>query len=265
MEKLQLVNLEQKEITSWDFGALKEELSRALSVYKTATYTDDTIKFAKEDKAKLAKTKKILEDQRKAFKAKCMEPYNALEPEIKDLVSMIEEQRVAIDEVVKDYTERKKAEKEKEIRAYYDKKAHVLGDLAAPLYEKILNPKWLNASSRKKYQEEMQTKINEVSHDIQTLMAQESPFEETVIEKYVATLSVEEAKAKQEELMLAASKAGLCQSKENSPVVPETQKEIIIDSEDGILVKMYGSKNQITQMMDFAKAIGVKIVIQQVS
>ena len=111
----------------------------------------------------------------------------------------------------------------------------------------------------------MQTKINEVSHDIQTLMAQESPFEETVIEKYVATLSVEEAKAKQEELMLAASKAGLCQSKENSPVVPETQKEIIIDSEDGILVKMYGSKNQITQMMDFAKAIGVKIVIQQVS
>lgn len=91
MEKLQLVNLEQTEITSWDFGALKEELSRALSVYKTATYTDDTIKFAKEDKAKLAKTKKILEDQRKAFKAKCMEPYNALEPEIKDLVSMIEE------------------------------------------------------------------------------------------------------------------------------------------------------------------------------
>lgn len=48
MEKLQLVNLEQTEITSWDFGALKEELSRALSVYKTATYTDDTIKFAKE-------------------------------------------------------------------------------------------------------------------------------------------------------------------------------------------------------------------------
>ena len=90
MEELQLVSLEQTEITAWNFAALKEELARALSVYKTTVYTDDTIKLAKDDKAKLAKAKKIVEDQRKAFKAKCMEPYDAIEPQVKELVAMIE-------------------------------------------------------------------------------------------------------------------------------------------------------------------------------
>ena len=158
MNELQIVNLEHSDITTWDFDGLREELSRALSVYKTTVYTDDTIKMAKDDKAKLAKAKKIVEDQRKAFKAKCMEPYDAIEPHVKELVAMIEEQRVAIDDVVKDYTDRQKAEKEAKIKAFYDKKAHVLGDLAEPLFEKLLDQKWLSASSGNKYQEELQMK-----------------------------------------------------------------------------------------------------------
>lgn len=139
MNELQIIDLEQTDITTWNFAGLKEELSRALSVYKTTVYTDETIKMAKEDKAKLAKAKKIVEDQRKAYKAKCLAPYEVLEPQIKEIVGMIEEQRVAIDDVVKDFTERQKAEKEEIVRKYYEKKAFVLGDLATPLFEKILD------------------------------------------------------------------------------------------------------------------------------
>lgn len=160
MNELQIVDIEQKDITTWDFVALKEELSQALSVYKTTEYTDETIKLAKDDKAKLNKAKKIVEDQRKAYKAKCLAPYEELEPQIKEIVGMITEQSNAIDSVVKDFTERQKAEKEKEIRKYYDKKAFVLGNLATPLYTRILDSKWLNASaSKSKVEEEIQIAI----------------------------------------------------------------------------------------------------------
>lgn len=138
MNELQIVNLEQADITTWNFSQLKDELGRALSVYKTTVYTDETIKTAKDDKSRLAKAKKIVEDQRKAYKAKCLAPYEALEPQIKEIVGMIEEQRTAIDEVVKNFDERKKAEKAKIVRAYYDKKAFVLGDLADPLFDKLV-------------------------------------------------------------------------------------------------------------------------------
>ena len=261
MEELQLVSLEQTDITAWNFEELKRELSKALSVYKTTVYTDDTIKLAKDDRAKLAKAKKVVEDMRKAFKAKCMEPYDALEPQIKEIVSMIEEQRVAIADVVKDYTERRKAEKETEVRAYYDKKARILGKSATPLYEKILDQKWLTASSGKKYQQEMLTKINDVFSDIQTLRAMDSPFIDTVMEKYVSTLSVDEAKAKHEELVIAANKAGLGQQTVQ-PEAPAPVQETVIDAENGTLVKMYGNKSQIVQVLDFARALGVKTEIQ---
>ena len=261
MEELQLMNFEQTEITAWDFVTLKKELARSLSVYKTTVYTDDTIKLAKDDKAKLSKAKDFVEKQRKAFKAKCMEPYNALEPQIKEVIAMIEEQRAAIDEVIKDYTERKKAEKEVEVKAFYEKKSHDLGKLAVPLYEKILDQKWLTAYSGKKYQSEMQSKINDVLADVRKLMAMESPFVDTVLEKYVATLSVEEAKAKHEELVAAARKAGLGQQ-DSQPVSSAPTQETTGYAENGTLVKMFGNKSQITQVLDFARAIGVRIEIQ---
>ncbi len=263
MEELSLVNLEQTEITAWDFENLKKELSRLLSVYKTTVYTDDDIKLAKDDRAKLKKVKNIVEDQRKAFKKKCMEPYDAIEPKIKELVSMIEEQWIAINDVVKDYEDRQKEKKEAEVRAFYDKKSHELGELAVPIYKKIFDKKWLNSSSGKKYQEEIQTKINEVLADIHTLKELNSPFIDTVIEKYAATLSVDEAMAKHEELSAAVNRAGIDQQ-QNNPVVSESVKEYAIDTENGTLIKIYGSKKQIAQVMDFAKALGVKIEIQSV-
>lgn len=63
-------------------------------------------------------------------KAKCLEPYEAMELQIKELVEMIESQRGLIDDTVKDFESRQKAEKELEVKAYYDKKAFVLGGIS---------------------------------------------------------------------------------------------------------------------------------------
>lgn len=261
MEELQLMSLEITEITSWDFEAVKEDLVRALSVYKSTIYTDDTIKIAKDDKSQLAKAEKMIDGQRKAFKAKCMEPYNTIEPQVKELLAIIEEQKSAIDEVVKDYDNRKKSEKETEIRTYYDKKAQVLGDLASSLFDKILDKKWLTASSGKKYKEEIQIKINDVLEDINVLKGLNSPFINTVLEKYVATLSVDEAMAKHEELAVAASKAGLGLdgNKQISTTLVNNGK---VDSEEGTFVRLCGSEKLIAQVLDFAKAIGITVEIQ---
>jgi len=261
MEELKLVSLEQTDITKWDFTAIKEELTKALSVYNTTVYTDEIIDLAKEDKAKLAKTEKFIESQRKAFKAKCMEPYDAIEPQVKELVDMIEQERITIDTVVKDYTERKKSEKKNEIKAYYDMQAHVLGDLAESLFEKLIDPKWLNSSYGKKYRNELQPKIDAAVADIRTIREMNSPFVDTLIEKYVETLSVDAAKAKHDELVTAACKAGLGQQITQT-VAATPISEPSFEEESKILVKLIGNKSKITQVMDFAKEIGVRVEIQ---
>ena len=149
MEELQIVNLENTDIAHWDMAMLKAQLEQRLAYYKGMVYTDDSIKSAKDDRTTLNKAKKVIEDARKAYKAKCLEPYEAMEPQIKELVEMIESQRGLIDDTVKDFESRQKAEKELEVKAYYDKKAFVLGEYAEPLYAKLLDVKWLNASTAK--------------------------------------------------------------------------------------------------------------------
>ena len=266
MNELQIVSLENTEISAWDFESIKSELAEALSVYKSMVYTDDSIKSAKDDKALLAKVKKLVEDQRKAYKAKCLAPYDAIEPKIKEIVSMIEEQRVLIDDVVKDYTERQKQEKLTAIKAYYDKKAFVLGADAERLFERLLDPKWLNASTaKKKYEEEIQLAINKAAADLETVKKMNSLFVDTLIDTYCETCSIERVQQKQDELQVAYDKAGLSNQVVTEPAKadakPVASDAITADASDGVMIKVYGSKNQLTQVTDFMKAIGVRFEV----
>ncbi len=263
MNELQIIDLEQKDITMWDFARIKSELESALAIYKTSVYTDETIKSAKDDKATLAKAKKLVEDRRKEFKERCLAPYSAIEPQIKELVSMIEEQRVQIDEVVKNHTERQKQAKEEEIRAYYDKKAKGLGKYADALYGKILDLKWLNKTiSKGKYQEEMLAAINKSESDIKEIQAMKSPFEDEMMNVYITTLSTDEAKSKHEELMQAMSKAGIDQA--NQVLIQEKKEEekpVVVDEENGTTVRFFANKSKLDQILDFARAIGANYEI----
>ena len=263
MSDFQLALLENTEVTKWDFEAIKAQLEEKLSVYKNMVYTDESIKSAKNDRTDLNKAKKVIEDARKAYKKHCLEPYEALEPRIAELTDMIEAQRQAIDETVKDFEQKQKEEKEKAVRAYYEKKAAVLGDLADKLYDKILDQKWLNASTSKvKYEEGIQLAINKVVSEVDEIRKMNSPFFDTVIEKYVSTLSVDEAKAKHEELVDAANKAGLgTESPIEKTVGVEPKEQHFEEDGDGINITVYADQYQLRQITDFMKAIGVEYKI----
>ena len=263
MNELQITNLEKNDITTWNFEQLKMELKDTLSVYETTVYTDATIKMAKEDKAKLNKAKKVIEDRRKEYKAKCLAPYEAIEAQVKEVVGMIEEQRTSIDSVVKDFTDRQKAEKEKVVRAYYDKKSFVLGNLADDLYEKILDPKWLNAStSKNKMEVEIQMAIYNASDNISAIKEMQSPFEKTLIETYVSTFSMDDVRAKNTELMEAMAKSGLEQQVRDTSMQETPKEPVKINHEEGTMLKVYATQGQLNLLMDFMKAIGVNYEVQ---
>ena len=251
MAELQVINLEGTEITRWDFALLKSELEQKLELYKTLVYTDDNIKSAKNDRTTLNKAKKVIEDCRKAYKAQCLAPYEALEPQVKELVAMIEEQRLLIDETVKEYENRQKQEKEVAVKTYYDKKSAQLGEHADALYTKILDQKWLNASTTKaKYEEGIQTAINQAAGDLKIIKDMNSPFVDTLIEKYVETLSLDAVKEKESELTETMKKANLTAQE-------EVKTEVKTASGEAVTVKIYATQNQLNQIFDFMKAIGV--------
>ena len=263
MNDLQIVRLENTDISSWDFSVLRAELQRGLDSYAGLVYTDETIKDAKNDRSTLNKVKKVIEDARKAYKAKCLVPYDTLEPQIKELVDMVEKQRILIDETVKDFEMRQKEEKELEVRKYYDRKAIVLGNLADALYPKLFDKKWVNASTtRAKFEEGIMVAINGAAADIDTIRGMNSPFVDTLLEVYAQTLSMDQVKAKQTELEDAAKKASLTTIEEAAATigasVPAAVQTVSANEDGSTTIRIYATQYQMNQITDFMKAIGVR-------
>lgn len=264
MNEFQIVSLENKEISAWDFSILKSELEKYLEEYKGIVYSSENMSEAKTNRANLNKIKKELEKARSAFMKKCLEPYEMIKPQIKELVGMIDSQKAEIDDVVNEHTSLKKAEKEAEVREYYYKKAFVLGEFTDSLYSKLLNPKWTNVSaSKNKVKEEIQIAINKALDDINLIKALKSPFEEVLLKKYVETLSVDKALAKNEELTEATEKAGI--NNQSGGCISETNDnsfQMNSNNEDVTALKIYGNRKQLNQVFDFMKAIGVNFEVQ---
>jgi hypothetical protein len=261
MNELQIIKLDNTDITMWDFPALKAELQASLSDFDGLVYTDNTIKDAKKDRTILSKAKKVVENARKAYKARCLEPYEAIEPQIKELTSLIEQRRLQIDETVKELECRQKEAKKKEVREYYDRISGGFRENAERIWEKIFDPKWVNTTTGvAKYREEIQTDIAGVTRGMESIKGLASPFEHTLTELYLDTLSMEAVLQKNEELKEAAWKAGIMGR--TAGVVgsfsgAKLEEKPHTNEEEGILVRIHASQARLNQICDFMKAIGV--------
>lgn len=262
MLELQLMNIEQMQMTDADFENVKARLQCALAQYENKVYSDENIREAKDDRAKCNKAKKAFEDRRKGYKAECLQPYNEVEPKFKELVAMVDRLQGRIDESVKAYEERQRQAKEAEVRAYYNQKAAVLGNMAQELYPKLFDKRWLNATAKKKDVERgIVEAVTNAGRDIQEIREMGSPFVQTLLEIYLQTLSLDEVRAKDEELRESVRKAGVMEERREEVLRPaplEAGCEEHTDGQRGTLLRVFAESWQMNQICDFMKAIGVR-------
>ncbi|MGN1383427.1 MAG: DUF1351 domain-containing protein [Eubacterium sp.] len=123
---------------------IKPWIEKSISKYQGMVVTADSIKEAKDDRAKLNKLRNSIEDERKRIKREWNKPYTAFEKEVKSLVGLIDKPIENIDGQLKTYEDHRKQEKQADIQAIFDENANELKDLIT--LDQIANPKWLNAS-----------------------------------------------------------------------------------------------------------------------
>ena len=115
MDEMCIITRQSPGVASIDkFDELKSYLATQLENYKNLAYTEDSLKIAKADKATLNKLKKALDERRKEIKKIYMEPYLAVEAQIKELTAMIDEPLAEIKAFTDRMEEVRKAEKQKE-------------------------------------------------------------------------------------------------------------------------------------------------------
>ena len=124
---------------------LKAWLSEKLTQYNDIVVTPETIKAAKDDKAKLTKLRTALEERRKEVKRQCMAPYEDFERRYKELLALIDEPIGKIDTQIKALDEQEQQEKFTKIGQYFQEITKDLG--FSVVLDKIIDPKWRNKTN----------------------------------------------------------------------------------------------------------------------
>ena len=122
----------------WNCDEFKELVQAAMERYEGVTFTEEQVKEAKEERARLNTLKKAISDQRIRIKSAVMAPYTQFEAEVKEITELIDKPISEIDKQVKAFEDAQKADKKEALRKHFEKS--VEGMEFKPTFEQIFDP-----------------------------------------------------------------------------------------------------------------------------
>lgn len=193
----------------WNYEDLKTEVAEAADSYALSVYTDDAIKQAKADRAKLNKFVDALKGKRTEIRKKLLEPDERFGQEVQEIIGIVQKAIDNIDSQVKDYERRQREEKTAKVRDFYDCSIHE--DIIKYLpFERAMKPEYANAStSMKSVKEEMLALIQKVDEGLDILNQVDSPYAGEMKEVFLQTYDIGAAMAERNRLEAAEQKRQL--------------------------------------------------------
>lgn len=238
---------------SFNYEELKSELAVKLQTYETMVYTEDQVKEAKNDRARLNTLKKSLNDERLKREREYNEPFKVFKDRVNEIISMIDKPVAVIDKQIKAFEEDQKTEKRTQIGSLWENIEHP-DWLTLP---RLFNEKWLNKTATiKSIELELIDKVAQINKDLETIKALDSFAFEAEAE-YKRTLDLAQAvaegkrlaeiqKAKEEQARKAAEEAQKA-AEEATRKAAEPKPEPPAPATEAVKVEETGFMQQISE------------------
>ena len=212
---------------------VKRYVENLNNYYKNITFTEETVKDAKDEKSKVNKFKSQVADYRKNIIAEYNKPIKAFEDTAKETEKLLAETYNTINQQVANYENKQKEIKEQEVKDYFEE-YKTANNIDFITYGQAKINVTLSASM-KNLKEQAKSFIDKVADDLKLIETQEHKTE--ILVEYKQTLNVSQAitsvtnrfKAIEEE------KKKIEQEKELQEFVVDTAKESDKYSEQIIL------------------------------
>lgn len=266
------------QVVEFNAEELKAELSEKLAYYKNLVVTEDAIREAKSDRAKLSKLRDAIDTKRKEVKKACMAPYEAFETQCKEIMGMISEPITSIDEQIKAFDQKELDAKHAELEKHF---ASAMAGCDLPIeLDKIINPKWQNKTMKiDTLRKEITECIEQVKEDVNGIKYAygDTPHLDAVLKCYYAGYDAGaahvyanqliDAQRRREEQARNAQKADVAPSQaESSKCTPTAEEPVQEPPEPSQSERIYtcrfqvrGTRDQIRAARDYMLKIGIKI------
>lgn len=182
---------------------LKEKSSKALEEVlplAAIAVTADNIPARKADRAKVNKLRKAFDDERKSVEKAWKSAINPIVDEYKRVVKDCDNIIESIDEDLVGFEETRKEEKKSEIMVLFMKtiRSDVPQEIkdmpAEAVFEKLYNPKWLNATYKlDSIEQEMKDFFASLKISFETIKAMHHEWEDEGIAMFLRTFSLQDA------------------------------------------------------------------------
>lgn len=152
----------------WNKEEIKQGVIAITAKYTNLIYSEEQIKEAKKDRAKLNALKKIINEKRISIKNEFMSPYLLFDSEVKEIVELIDLPIKSIDGQVKQYELEVKKKKQEDLELYFTEASKEIKDFL--VFNDVFDQKYLNTSfSLKRAKEDILKKIQNIKTSLNTL------------------------------------------------------------------------------------------------
>lgn len=247
--------------------AIKEKVKELLPNYDSKNYSSTNIDKAKEDKALLNKTSKVLNDKRIELEREFMKPFESFKEIIKETTDLIKTASSQIDVIVKDVENKEKEEKKDEIIKIFNEKIKELSDLIP--FERIFDEKWLNKTAKiKDIESSIETKLEQIRNDLITISELHSKYEIELKNDYLKHFDLGLIIRKNSEL-IQKEEALKAQTEETEKVIEEAKEEKmqkmaeevvptkIVEDTKTYVLKITGTTSQLKALRKFLEINGM--------
>jgi hypothetical protein len=192
MNELQITISQQLGVITTNFDDVKGALLDQMDIYKELDVTESNKPERKKDISSLRKMVKAVNDKRIEVKKECLKPYEVFEKQANELVDIINEPIKLLDNQVKEFEDKQRAEKIKLINDAFN---DLVGDLIDYIsIEKIYDSKWENvATSLKSIKDEMSARLDLIRSAVMAIKAMQSDKTEEALNRYYDNLDLASA------------------------------------------------------------------------
>lgn len=177
----------------WNFEEIKKYAVEKADEYKSIAYTESDEAAMKADRADINRFVNAIEDERKRKKAEYMEPYNAFEAQVKEVLKPLREAEAGIANGLKEIDKKRRAEKEKAMEACYKKHFEGLESIV-PFQKTVFEEYYKKSCSEKKMDTAYKLLRERVDGDIAAIENNvPERFLDKVMLRYQADLSLSDA------------------------------------------------------------------------
>lgn len=202
MNELQVVVQQTPGTVTWNYEDLKKAITDALVVFKTTDYDASNIGQAKKDRAMLNALSKSVNARKIEIKKKCLEPFELIDSQAKELMAIIQEPIAVIDERLTEYENARKKKARAVILEYMEKAFEgIEQEIADKAKESLYDVRWENATAKKsEWQSAIDARADAVRTDLQVLEGVEDGFRIYAKGAYRENLRLADAMQKVQEL-----------------------------------------------------------------